>query len=309
MKKDFLEATDLTRVQAMDVFSLACELKDDPLLHSHSLSGKSIVLLFEKPSTRTRLSFEIGISHLGAQPIFVDAGTTQLGKGESISDTARTMERYAHAVVARLFFHSSLLELARNFSGHVVNALTDEHHPCQALSDLFTVQEQFGKIEGKNIVFVGNGANNVTHSLILVSCLLGANISVACPKQLMPHSHILKKSEQLSRESHSRIKVLHDAKKAVSGADIVYTDVWVSMGEEQKKNALSRKKWLKPFQINEELLKHAPSTVRVMHCLPAHRGEEITSEVMDSEKSIVWQQAENRLHVQKALLLKLFGEL
>ncbi len=306
MKKDFLTIEDVSRKDVLQIFQVAKELKEMPFSLSHVLEKKTIIMLFEKPSTRTRLSFQVGISQLGGNPVYVDSFSTQLGRGETVADTARVMDRYAQGIVARVFLHSSLEEMVKNFRGPVVNGLSDLHHPCQALADLFTVFEKFGSVEGKNIAFVGNGNNNVTHSLMMCSALLGANIAVGCPKSLGPNKGILLHSMAFARLSGSSVKVFDSAKKAVANADVVYTDVWVSMGEEKKNGISQREKLLRPFQINDLLLKSASKNAIVMHCLPAHREMEITSRVMDSPASVVFQQAENRLHVQKALLAKLF---
>ena len=307
MKKDFLAISDVTRKDVLQIFQIAKELKEMPFSLTHVLENKSVILLFEKPSTRTRLSFQIGITHLGGNPVHVDSSTTQLGRGETIADTARVMDRYAHGIIARVFSHSSLEEMAGNFRGHVVNGLSDLHHPCQALADLFTISEVFGGVEGKNIAFVGNGNNNVTHSLMMASALLGANIAVACPKSLFPDKSVFSWSVSLAGETGAAVKIFTSPKKAVENVDVVYTDVWVSMGEEKKKGVRQREKLLRPFQVNSALLKNASRNVIVMHCLPAHRGKEITSGVIDGEKSVVFDQAENRLHVQKALLLRLIS--
>jgi len=306
MKKDFLAVTDLEKKEILDIFSLASRLKKNPFLRGSALKSKNIVMLFSKPSTRTRLSFEIGINQLGGNAVYVDAVATQLGRGETIADTARVIGRYADGLVARLFAHSSIEEIARNFSGPVVNGLTDLHHPCQALGDLFTVQEHFGRLGGKTIAFVGNGNNNVAHSLMECSALLGVNMTVGCPASLEPQKDIVEESMRLAEKNNSSIQIVHNPTKAVAGADVIYTDVWVSMGEEKRLGLKERIKLLQPFQLNSSLLDAAKQGARVMHCLPAHRGEEITSEVIDSKNSIVFDQAENRLHTQKALLAKIF---
>ena len=305
---NFLKITDLSKKQVGEVFSFAQDLKEDPHLHGHSLNNKTVVMFFTKPSTRTRLSFEIGIRQLGGNPIYVDANTTQTGRGETIGDTAKVIDRYAHSIVARLHAHSDIEEFSYNFNGPVVNALTDLYHPCQALADLYTIKEKFGKLKGKTLSYVGNADNNVTHSLLLGAALMGVNMRVGAPKELFPNQDVVKEAKAIAQESGAEIEIMESPKEAVEQADIIYTDVWVSMGEEEKKGIQKRKKLLAPYQINHALLELAGKDTSVMHCLPAHRGDEITSSVFDSEKSIVFDQAENRLHVQKALLLKLFGE-
>jgi ornithine carbamoyltransferase len=305
---NFLKITDFTKKQVQDVFSYARDLKEDPYLHGNALNNKTIVMFFTKPSTRTRLSFEIGIKQLGGNPIYVDANTTQTGRGETIGDTAKVIDRYAHSIVARLHAHADIEEFSYNFNGPVVNALTDLYHPCQALADLYTLREKFGKLKGKTLSYVGNADNNVTHSLLLGSAMMGVNMRVGAPKSLFPNPDVVKEAKALAQQSRAEIEIMESAKEAVEQADVVYTDVWVSMGEEEKEGVSERKKLLAPYQINHSLLELAGKDTFVMHCLPAHRGDEISSSVADSEKSIIFDQAENRLHVQKALLLKLFGE-
>jgi ornithine carbamoyltransferase len=292
MKKDFLKLSDLSANEISLILKHALETKSGTSVGKCPLIGKSIGLLFEKASTRTRVSFEVGIYQLGAHPIYLTPNEIQLGRGETIKDTARTLSKYLDAVIIRTFGHDTLVEFAKHASIPVINGLTDLHHPCQALADLLTILENKGRLEGISIAYIGDG-NNVANSLIEASSLMDINISIACPKGYEPDTAITKGAK-------NRISIFRDPKEAVNGADVVYTDVWVSMGQE--KNAKIRKKKFKGYQINKKLLSLAKKDSIVMHCLPAHRGEEITDDVIDGEQSVVFAQAENRLHAQKALL-------
>ncbi|MCD6406943.1 ornithine carbamoyltransferase [Candidatus Aerophobetes bacterium] len=296
MKKDFISIWDLTPQEIYDIFNLTEKLKEN--FSSQPLKGKSIALIFEKPSTRTRLSFEVGAYQLGAFPIFLSLKDIHLGKNESLEDTARVMSRYVQAVVIRTFEQEKVERFALNSSVPVINALTDFLHPCQALSDYYTLWKKGKLNEDIKFAYVGDG-NNVCHSLILGAAKLGIQMVVATPEKYRPHPLILEKIKG------TKIRIITSPEEAVKNADIVYTDVWVSMGKEEEKE--KREKIFKPYQINASLLSLAKKDALVMHCLPAHRGEEITDEVIDSKNSIVWEQAENRLHTQKALLVKLLG--
>ncbi len=298
MKKDFLSAADVTREEVYDLFKLSRRLKEEPL--GDQLKGKVFALLFEKPSTRTRMSFEAGIAHLGGSPIYVDASTTQLARGETIEDTARTLERYVDMVIARVYSHETLVKLAINMKKPVVNALSDVEHPCQALADYFTIWEKFGRVEGIKLAYVGDG-NNVCHSLLLMGATLGVDIRVASPSKYMPSRAIVEMAEErLGR----RILLTEEPEEAVRGADVVYTDVFVSMGSEREKEE-RLKTFIPKYQVNEELMGLASENAVFMHCLPAKRGQEVVDEVIDGPRSIVFDQAENRMHTQKALILKL----
>lgn len=266
---------------------------------SDELRGKTVALIFEKPSTRTRVSFETGIHELGGNPLFLSAQELQLSRGETIADTARTLSRYVHAIVARVTSHDNLLELARHSTVPVINALSPLEHPCQALADLMTIQEKKGRLRGLKLAWVGDG-NNVCNSLLLACSLVGIDVSVACPPGYEPNAEVLELSKRRAAESGSKLEVINDPNEAVVGADVVYTDVWVSMGQEGEK--MRRLQDFKGYQVNAELLRRAKEDVIFMHCLPAHRGEEVTDEVIDGPHSVVFDQAENRLHVQKAIL-------
>lgn len=298
MRKDFLSAADITRDEIYDLFKLTKRLKEEPL--GEQLKGKVFALLFEKPSTRTRISFEAGIMQLGGSPIYIDASTTQLARGETIEDTARTMDRYVDMVIARVYNHETLVKLAINMKKPVVNALSDIEHPCQALADYFTIWEKFGRVEGIKLAYVGDG-NNVCHSLLLMGATLGADLRIASPSKYMPNHAIVEMAEErLGRE----ILLTEDPEEAVKEADVVYTDVFVSMGTEKEKEE-RLKTFIPKYQVTEELMNLASKKAIFMHCLPAKRGQEVVDEVIDGPRSIVFDQAENRMHVQKALILKL----
>ena len=264
------------------------------------LGGRSIAMIFEKPSTRTRVSFEVAAYQLGAQPLYLGWDQLQLGRGETIADTARVLSRYVDAIVARVKEHSKLVELAKYADVPVINGLSDLAHPVQALSDLFTIKEKKGRLEGVKLVFVGDGSDNVLHSLLLAGAKTGMHVVVASPKELRPSEEILKAALEAARETGATIEFVEDPREAVKGADVVYTDVWVSMGQESIREQKVR--LLRPYQVNSELMALAGSRAIFMHCLPAMRGEEVTDDVIDGPQSVVWDQAENRLHTQKALL-------
>ncbi len=298
---DFLSVTDLSKDEILEVWGMAERLKKNP--YNTLLKNKNILLLFEKPSTRTRVSFEAGINQMGGYPIYMDASTSQLSRGESIEDTGHTLDRYVDMVIARVYRHEDLVKLAMSMEKPVVNALSDLEHPCQILADYFTIKEKLGKVEGVNVVFVGDGRNNVATSLILGGAILGANVTVASPKEYSPRPAIIEMANEIRNNS---VRVVEDPIEAVKDADVIYTDVFVSMGDEKEKEA-RLKAFLPKYQVNAKLLSKAPEDVLFMHCLPAHYEEEVTKDVIYGKNSVVFDQAENRLHVQKALLLKLFS--
>ncbi|MDP8023898.1 MAG: ornithine carbamoyltransferase [Nitrososphaeria archaeon] len=298
--KDFLSITDLSKDEIEEIWAMAKHLKSNP--NNDLLRGKNILLLFEKPSTRTRVSFEVGINQMGGSPLYMDASTSQLSRGESIEDTGHTLERYVDMIIARVYRHEDLIKLAMNFSKPVINALSDLEHPAQILADYYTINEKFGKVEGIRVAFIGDGQNNVANSLILGAAILGAKITIASPSRYQPKQAIISLAEEIRKGT---VEVVEDPIKAVSNADIIYTDVFTSMGQEKEKEE-RLKVFLPKYQVNDELLSKAPKHSLFMHCLPAHYGEEVTKEVIYGPKSIVFDQAENRLHVQKALILKLF---
>jgi ornithine carbamoyltransferase len=296
MKKDFLALHDLSSKEIADILKRAIDLKSGKDKNSCPLIGKSIGMIFEKPSTRTRVSFETGIYQLGGNAICLNSSELQLGRGETLADTARTLSRYLNGLVIRTFEHSIVEEFSVNSSIPVINGLSDLHHPCQILADLMTIYEKKGKLKGIKMAYIGDG-NNVCNSLISAASLMEFNLTVACPEGLEPDAKIL---EAAKSSAKSEIIILRDPKEAAGKADVVYTDVWVSMGQE--KSSQPKKNKLKNYQINSKLLSCSKKDVTVLHCLPAHRGEEITDEVMDGPNSVVFDQAENRLHTQKALL-------
>ncbi len=298
---DFISITDFSSEEMEQVWSMTDKLREKPF--NDLLNGKNILLLFEKPSTRTRVSFEVGVNQLGGHPIYMDASTSQLSRGEPIEDTGHTLDRYVDMVVARVYRHEDLVKLALSMEKPVVNALSDLEHPCQIMADLYTIRGKLGGLRGRKIAFIGDGSNNVCTSLILGSALAGSKITVASPNGYEPKKAIIDMANELSSDS---AKVVNDPAQAVSDADVIYTDVFTSMGQEkEREHRLSV--FLPKYQVNEQLMNMAPKDSIFMHCLPAHHGEEVTREVLYGNHSVVFDQAENRLHVQKAIMLKLFG--
>ena len=300
--RHYLTVESLSPEELVKVLDLADELKVDRRQRD-DLAGKSIAMIFEKPSTRTRVSFEVGISELGATPVVLNASELQLGRGETIEDTAQVLSRYVHAVVVRTFAQSRLEALATG-SIPVVNALSDYAHPCQALADLQTIREYKGSLQGVKLTYVGDG-NNVAHSLLEAGAMAGMHVAVATPAGYEPLPQVVDSARARAEETGARITITNDPVLAVDDADVVYTDVWASMGQESESDA--RALLFRPYQINAELLQAARPDAIVLHCLPAHRGEEISAEVIDGSQSVVFSQAENRLHSQKALLLTLLS--
>ncbi len=301
MKKDFLAITDLSRDEIEHIYSLSHELKGR--VHSgkpHALlAGKVLAMIFQKPSARTRVSFETGMVQLGGHAIYLAPSDIQMGKRESTGDIARVLSRYCDAIMARVFGHRDVVELAAYASVPVINGLSDLLHPCQVLSDLFTIGEHLGRTEDFVLAWVGDG-NNVCNSWLNMATRFRFSLRLAIPEGYDPDPEIMANAKKARL---SEIAIFRDPKEAVKGADVIYTDVWASMGQEAE--AAERKRVFQSYQVNDELISYASSDVKVMHCLPAHRGDEITDEVMDGEHSIVFDQAENRLHVQKALLVHL----
>lgn len=301
--RDFLTLKDFTSEELKAILRLALKI-ERARFPPKPLKGKSLVMIFQKPSTRTRVSFEAAIRQLGGWPITLGWGETQLGRGETVADTARTLERYADGIIARVFRHGDLEELALHASIPVINALSDLYHPCQALSDMLTILKHFGRLEGLKLAWIGDG-NNVCHSLLLACSKLGLNMSVACPEGFEPKGEILEEALREAERTGSRIEVVREPARAAFGADIIYTDVFVSMGFEEERERRV-KAFLPKYQVTPSLFKHAKPTCVFMHCLPAHRGKEVVDEVLDGPQSIVWMQAENRLHLQKGLLAALY---
>jgi ornithine carbamoyltransferase len=296
MKRDLLTLSDLSCGEITGILGKAMALKTGKDSGRCPLIGRSIGLLFEKVSTRTRVSFEVGIYQLGAQSIYLNHRDIQIGRGETIHDTAKVLSRYLDAIVIRTFSHNMLTEFAMHATIPVINGLSDLHHPCQALADLMTILDHTGRLRGTRVAYIGDG-NNVANSLIEASALTGIHLAVACPKGYEPDKEVLKKAGAYRKGG---IAVTNDPFEAVSHADVLYTDVWVSMGQE--KEAAKKRAKFKKYQLNSALLSRAKKDAIVLHCLPAHRGEEITDEVIDGPQSAVFDQAENRLHTQKALL-------
>ncbi|OKH26001.1 ornithine carbamoyltransferase [Hydrococcus rivularis NIES-593] len=298
--RDILGIADLSAAEIKDLLQLAADLKSGK---RSPVCNKILGLLFYKASTRTRVSFTVAMHQLGGQVIDLNPNVTQVGRGEPISDTARVLDRYIDILAVRTFKQTDLEEFARYAQIPIINALSDLEHPCQILADLLTIQECFGKVSGVTATFLGDG-NNVAHSFILGGALMGMKIRVATPEAHQPEPAIVEKARQLAVDG-AEIIITEDPVEAVKGSQVVYTDVWASMGQEA--SAESRIPMFQPYQVNEEILAHADSDAIVLHCLPAHRGEEITEAVIEGKQSRVWDEAENRMHVQKALLVSLLG--
>ena len=295
---------DLTTDEAAALLALAAQVKRSPRKYAHKLTGRYLGLLFEKPSLRTRMTFELAIQQLGGGAVFSEFNGHRIGDREPIQDVARNLERWVHGIVARTHDQKTIDELARWAGVPVINALSDLYHPCQALADFFTLQEKFGGLRGLKLAFVGDG-NNVAHSLLLGGARLGVDVAVATPPGYEPNSEILAAAQGLAATSGAALRLTHDPFEAAEGAHAVYTDVWASMGQESE--ARRRRKSFARYQVSEKLLAAARPGVIFMHCLPAHRGEEVTDAVIESPASVVFDQAENRLHAQKALLLMMLS--
>jgi len=302
--EDLCSIADLSSAEVRAIMKLGHDVKRNPREYRNGLDAKQMVLMFEKASLRTRLAFEAGMNTMGGNAIFVDQTNSPLGERETIADVAKNLERWVDVIVLRTYAHDTITEMAANSRVPVVNALSDFEHPCQALADFMTLEEHFGTAVGLNFTYVGDG-NNVCHSLMLTGAQLGANVTVATPRAYSPKADVVTIAREIAQKNHGELRVMQDAKAAVEGADAVYTDVCVSMGFEHE--STKRAPIFRPFQVNETLMQKAASHAVFMHCLPARRGEEVTDAVIDSPQSIVFDQAENRLHVQKALLLLLLG--
>lgn len=300
-KKDFVCINDLAQEEFDQLLELAIEVKKNPSAYSTSLKGKTLAMIFQKPSTRTRISFEVGIFQLGGSALYLSANDLQLGRGETIADTAKVLSRYVDGIMARVFSHEDILDLAANSSIPVINGLSDLLHPCQGMADYLTIREKKGKGKLK-IAYVGDG-NNVAHSLMYGAPKAGLDITVVSPDGYFPDKKVTEQSIKEAARRGTKVEITADIDQGLRDADIVYTDVWTSMGQEAEQ--LKRLVDLEPYQVNPELMKKAKQDAIFMHCLPAHRGEEVVDEVIDSGQSVVFDQAENRLHIQKALMLKL----
>ena len=304
-QKHFLSLKDWSRDEIELLFEQAAAIKASPDTYTSALSGQSLAMIFQKHSTRTRVSFEVGMYELGGRALFLGQDDIQLTRGESIADTARVLSRYVHGIVARVFAHQDVLDLARHGSVPVINGLSDLLHPCQALADYFTLRERRGSLQGLKMAYVGDG-NNVANELMFGAVKLGMRCSVGCPKGYEPNPLIFKSAVREAQKVRSPApEVTTDPYEAVAGADVVYTDVWTSMGQEAE--AQQREAAFKGYSVTPELMAAAGPEALFMHCLPAHRGEEVAAEVIDGPQSVVFDEAENRLHVQKAVLVTLMG--
>ena len=304
LASDLLTGNEWNSEQIRELYHLAADIKARPERYRSALAGRFLALIFEKPSLRTRVTFEVGISSMGGGAVFLDHAQSRLGARESVGDVARNLDRWVQGIVARVFEHKVLEELAENSSIPIINALSDRCHPCQAYADFFTLEERFGDLRGLKLAYVGDG-NNVCHSLLTVGSRLGVHVRVATPAGYEPDPAVVSEARRAARESRGKIEILRSADEAVNGAQAIYTDVWASMGQEDE--AAQREKIFAPYHVNAALLQQADPEAVFMHCLPAHRGSEVAAEVIDSTQSIVFDQAENRLHVQKAILLTLLG--
>jgi ornithine carbamoyltransferase len=306
MKRDFLAIADYSAEEIKEMLDLALDLKKEYFSQGNKpiLSGKVLGMIFNKPSLRTRISFDMAMRHLGGDALFISPAEIGLGQRESIADVARVMAGYVQGIMARVFEHDHVIELAKYSSVPVINGLSDYNHPCQAMADVFTIYEKFSKLEDLNVVFIGDG-NNVAVSLMHACAKLGLNFSIASPEGYDIPTDAWKSAEKMASESGARLDTFRDPVEAVIGKDVIYTDTWVSMGQEEE--AERRKKVFPPFQVNADLVLKANKDVIVMHCLPAHRGHELTDEVADGPHSAIFPQAHNRLHAQKAILVKLLG--
>jgi ornithine carbamoyltransferase len=299
--KSLASLYDLTK-EEVEEFLKTSELLKLQLLRGEEhllLKGKTLAMIFEKPSTRTRVSFEVGMFQLGGHALYLGINDLQLGRGETIADTAQVLSRYVGGIMARVFAHQTILDLIKYSKVPVINGLSDFSHPCQGLADLFTIYEKRGRLSGLKLAYVGDG-NNVAHSLLYGCSKVGIDITLGCPKGYEPNPEVVSQAEKEAERAGTEVKVTNDPKAAVKGADIVYTDVWTSMGKEKEHK--ERLNIFRPFQVNAQLVKEAKEDYLFMHCLPAHRGEEVTDEVADSKNSVIFDQAENRLHTQKAIM-------
>jgi ornithine carbamoyltransferase len=304
--KHFLTLLDYSAEQLTEMLDLGLKLKQERkagIKHDHHLAGKCIALIFEKSSTRTRVSFEIGVKDLGGHPMFLSTNDIQLGRGESIADTARVLARYVDGMMLRTFGQERIEELAKYSSVPVINGLSNEYHPCQIMADVMTAYEKFGKIKGMKVAFIGDG-NNVAHSWLNAAARLGFDVTIASPEGYEPNPAILARAKEEAKATGAKLHTCRDPKEAVAGADVVTTDVWASMGQEAE--VAKRKEQFKTYQVDSKLMSLAAPHAIFMHCLPAHKGEEVTEEVFESPASVVFDEAENRLHAQKGVMVYLF---
>jgi ornithine carbamoyltransferase len=304
LTKDLLTGMEWSPAQVRELLHLAADVKAHPDRYRGALAGRFLALIFEKPSLRTRVTFEVGISSLGGASVFLDHTETKLGQRESIPDVAKNLERWVQGIVARTFTQESIDALAENASIPVINALSDRYHPCQALSDFLTLEERFGSLRGLKLAYVGDG-NNVCHSLLSIGARVGVHVRIATPAGYNPDPAVVSEAKRTARETRGKIELCTSPEEAVADAQAIYTDVWTSMGQEEEVE--TREAAFAAYQVNEALFAQAAPDAVFMHCLPAHRGSEVSKEVIDSPRSIVFDQAENRLHMQKAILLTLLN--
>ncbi len=303
-KRDLIAIEDVKTHEISEILDLARDVKADKEKYSTSLKGKSLGLIFQKPSNRTRVSFEVGMFQLGGHSLYLGPNEIGMGGREATKDVARVLARYLDCIVARTYKHEDVKELARYADIPVINGLSDLAHPCQALTDIFTIREKLGRLKGVTLAYIGDG-NNVLNSLMCAAAKVGLEMKIATPEGYEPKRSMVAMVKAFSRQSGAKFEFSNDPRKAATACDVIYTDVWVSMGQE--KEAKKREKAFYDFQVNEGIMKLAKKACLVMHCLPAHRGLEITDSVIDSKSSVVYDQAENRMHVEKAILLKLLG--
>jgi ornithine carbamoyltransferase len=301
---DLLTGTEWNAAQVQELFRLTANVKARPERYKSALAGRFLAMIFEKPSLRTRVTFEVGIASLGGTAVYLDHADTHLGDREAIPDVGRCLSRWVHGIVGRVFSQEGLEILAAYATVPVINALSDVYHPCQALCDFFTLEEKFGSVRGLKFAYVGDG-NNVCHSLMVAGARVGAHVRIATPEGYEPDAEILAAARRDAAATQGTIELFRAPEEAVSGAQAVYTDVWASMGQESEAEA--RAKIFAPYQVNARLMSHAAADAVFLHCLPAHRGSEVTDEVMESPRSVIFDEAENRLHVQKAILLTLLS--
>src|SRR5580765_3563530 len=301
---DLLTGGEWSPAHSRELLALTADIKSNPARYAETLRGKFLALIFEKPSLRTRVTFEVGIQSMGGSVVFLDHTQARLGERESIADVARNLERWVHGIVARVYEQRVLEEMAASAQIPVINALSDKFHPCQALADFFTLEEKFGSLRGFKLAYVGDG-NNVCHSLIFLAARLGVHIRIATPANYTPDADVLADAKRVAKDTRSKIELFTDPTEAVAGAQAVYTDSWTSMGFEAEEKI--RRNIFKPYQVNRKLLEQAAENAAFMHCLPAHRGAEVTDEVLDGPSSIVLDQSENRMYVQKAILHALYS--
>src|SRR5208282_1938821 len=300
--KDFLSIRDFSPQQIRHFLHVACQVKANPKAYAKALKGKTLAMIFEKPSLRTRVTFDVGIEELGGHPLYLSPAEISLGKRESVYDVARNLERMVQGIMIRTFAHEIVVEMARCASIPIINGLTDYSHPCQAMADYMTMLEIKGRVAGLKVAYIGDG-NNVAHSLMFAGAQLGAHVWVATPPDYEPKADAIKWAEERGAQTGGTCTITNDPGAAALAADVIYTDVWASMGQEAE--AEKRRKIFLPYQVNGALFGHAKPDAIFLHCLPAHRGEEVTNEVIDSPRSVVFQEAENRLHSQKAIMLEL----